>query len=932
VERGDAGRFAARLGPGKTLGLLVAVLVLGTWGFANAHAGSFWDDLYRAAQLIPLHSGADYKHVTLPLQAARFLAVVADAVVLTAVGSLLLLRRDLPNRMRLRSASDHVIVCGAGVHGSRMVKELARGCRVVVIDVDDQAPGMKERAGSREVHLVDDAVSRETLRRAGIAKASRVVAVTGDDFVNSQIASTVRALAREGRVRDGLELFVQIEDPGLARSLEEPESGLRPALPRLHVFTPNALAAAALLGEGDGPDGSHAGDRADVLADLEKQGRPHLLLVGDHPLLEAVILGVLRRRRAQILRDAGRSESGPAVRVSLIGPGAVGRIERLMGAWTPEPEAIELEAEDIDAHDETAVLANRWIRDRRAPGHCVVACEKELDSIELTVTMSRLLEPGVPLTRVTTQPASELDRQLHPLTRHTVLSIVDLAWGGDGVERISAANRVSSALARAGGSGIEDLANKVMNDRSLGIRTNAAPRISPGNRPLVQALLEAVDANVDGHSLVLLSALVRAGVTVDLDAPENLRRAAERLTEAGGLGHDSFRTWCEYARSAPDETLATDPRPSDPFGASIVRLRLAARARDGSIAVSARSPVPPDASRISIFAGGAGSMAPNTRAAIEALLTRALKHYDGLILTGGTTVGLPGAARAAARAAGLTIIGYAPSGYGEAGPGVVLRHTDVSGVGGETGPFSERDPLAMWEDILASGFNAANVRLVAFPGGEITRSEIVLARTLGAKVVWLDPSSESELGLDDDLPLGAEGVLELPPDAMTLRAFLAWPLDLPEGWPTEAIARYLHNDYREKHRDTKPPGDPALAPWESLLPALQRSNRAAAVDIPNKLGVIGRRAVKGGSRLRLTAEEIELLAELEHGRYNYERLSAGWQLGERQILRLINPSLKPWDELGDKVKQWDRDSVMNIDPALEQAGWGVESSEGLTQG
>jgi hypothetical protein len=37
----------------------------------------------------------------------------------------------------------------------------------------------------------------------------------------------------------------------------------------------------------------------------------------------------------------------------------------------------------------------------------------------------------------------------------------------------------------------------------------------------------------------------------------------------------------------------------------------------------------------------------------------------------------------------------------------------------------------------------------------------------------------------------------------------------------------------------------------------------------------------------------------------------------------VNPSLKPWDELTDQVKQWDRDSVCNIDPALAQAGWGV---------
>jgi hypothetical protein len=938
LERREARESATRLGPRNLLILFVAVLVLGTWGFANAkingHSGGFFDDLYQAVRLIPLHSGAEAQPVTWQLQVARFLAIAVDAVVLAAFGSFLLLGRDVPNRLRMWSAADHTIVCGAGVHGSRMARELASRHRVVVVDADEQSPGMKEPTGSREVHLVDDAVRKETLRRAGIARASRLIAVTGDDFVNSQIVSAVRTLARGGGVRSGLEVFVQIEDPALARSLEEGERSERRDMPRVHVFTPNALVAAALLGEGGTP---RAGERVAVLADLEDHERPHLLLAGDHPLLEAVILGELRRRRARILRNNALSGNGSAeseddetpapFRISLIGPRAIVRVERVIRSWSPEPEVMELEAEDVDTHDESSILANRWIRDRRVPAHCLVACEEELDSIELTVTMSRILDPSVPLTRVTSQPESELDRQLHSRTRHRVRSISDLAWGGEGsgVDWISAGKRLSSALVLENVRDPEVRAKELLDDRELGIHSDSAPRVSPGNRPLVQALLEAAspDAECDGN--ILLSALVGAGVSINLEAGPNLRRAAEHLAAANGTGHDSFRAWCEYARHAPDEMLERDPRPVDPLGASIVGLRLAARGRTNSLSLASPNPVDSNTSRIAIFAGAAASMPQETCVATQALLTRAFRHYDGLILTGGSTVGLAVAVRAAARVVGLHVVGYAPAGYGEPGDGVVLRETATDGTSGEE-TFSEREPMAMWTDILAGAFNAADVRVVAFPGGQITRSELVLARALGAKVVWLDPSSDAEMALEDDLPLGAEGVLEMPSDPMTLRAFLAWPVELPAGWPTETIARYLHNDYREKHRDQKPPGDPALAPWERLLPALRRSNLAAAADIPNKLQVIGKRPTKGGRRLDLSRDEVELLAELEHGRYNYERLSAGWQLGERQVLRLVNPSLMPWDNLTDQVKQWDRDSVCNIDPALAQAGWGVEGA------
>ena len=540
--------------------------------------------------------------------------------------------------------------------------------------------------------------------------------------------------------------------------------------------------------------------------------------------------------------------------------------------------------------------------------------------------MSRALEQGVPVTRITTQPESELDRQLRARTHHDTRSIAELAWGvGSGVNRISARTRLASALALDGVSRPDERATMLVRASELGLHTDAAPRISPGNRPLVEALLEAADTSSNHDGTILVSALVSAGVSVNLEAPGNLRRAAERLG-ADGDAHDAFCAWCEYARRSRDEDLTDGGRPAEPIGARIVDLALAARGKRGSPAAPAPNPVAAADSRISIFAGAAASMSSGTFDVTQALLTRAIAHYDGLILTGGTTAGIAGAVRAAAQAAELSVVGYAPAGHGEPGAGVTLRDTEVPGGAGESEPFSEREPLAMWTDILDSGFAATNVRVVGFPGGPITRSELVFARALGAEVAWLDPCSDSELALDDELPLGAEGVLELPPDPMTLWAFLSRPVTLPDGWPTEAIARYLHNDYRAKHRDKKPLGDPATAPWERLLPSLQRSNRAAASDIPNKLEVIGKRLAKGGHRLRLTPEEVELLAELEHGRYNYERLSAGWQLGERQVLRLLNPSLKPWDELTNEVKQWDRDSVCNIDPALAQAGWGVEDA------
>jgi hypothetical protein len=323
--------------------------------------------------------------------------------------------------------------------------------------------------------------------------------------------------------------------------------------------------------------------------------------------------------------------------------------------------------------------------------------------------------------------------------------------------------------------------------------------------------------------------------------------------------------------------------------------------------------------RATIFAGAAGTMTPETRGVLGSMLRLALDGYGGVVLSGGTSVGLPGLIGETARELDLHSVGYAPTGRGD--PDLYPTLYETPGAS----DFSEREAISMWCDILDAGIPIQDVRVIACPGGPITRAEILLARALGAPVAWLDPSADAELTLDDSLPFGSDGVLELPRDAMTLRAFFRWsaaPADMPEQL-RDSVAQFLHREYRVHQRARKPPGDAALAPWEQLLPSLQRSNLAQADDIPNKLAAIGMRLEQSGARLVLDERQVELLAEMEHGRWNIERLSGGWQLGERELSRLFSPHLTPWEELTEQAREYDREAVRNIDAALAAAGWGV---------
>jgi predicted Rossmann-fold nucleotide-binding protein len=403
--------------------------------------------------------------------------------------------------------------------------------------------------------------------------------------------------------------------------------------------------------------------------------------------------------------------------------------------------------------------------------------------------------------------------------------------------------------------------------------------------------------------------------------PQNLRHAAEELTQRDSPG-EAFVAWCEYARhvtlDSPAEVRNGLMKPAHERAAdTLLRLR---RATLGD--ADALEGLTPDGSllrgaqRVTIFAGAAGSMSAATAAELELLLGRALMGYPGAILSGGTGVGVPGVVGRIARAQGLRLVGYVPTGLGDARLYAEIRETP------DAHDFSELEPLAMWTDIFRAGIAVDDVRLVVCPGGQITTEEILIARALGARVGWLDPGGEASALLADTLPLGTEDVLELPPDAMSVRAFFSVSTPLTDPL-REAVARHLHNYYRRKQRGRKSHGDPALASWDDLLPALRASNYAQADDIPNKLALVHKRVVEHGEPLRLDGEQVELLAEVEHGRWNIERLTAGWQLGERHVGRNTSPDLVPWEALSEDKRDYDREAVRNIAPALEHAGWGV---------
>lgn len=138
--------------------------------------------------------------------------------------------------------------------------------------------------------------------------------------------------------------------------------------------------------------------------------------------------------------------------------------------------------------------------------------------------------------------------------------------------------------------------------------------------------------------------------------------------------------------------------------------------------------VNPDCPRILIIAGGAGSIAQNQLPALTAYFTEILSGFKGVVISGGTPVGVPGAVGSVPNRS-FKLIGYLPTTL-PAGVEKDPRYDQLI----EFGPdFSPAQPLKYWNDLLDQGANPANVVLIGYAGGLLSAFEYHLAHMLGAQ-------------------------------------------------------------------------------------------------------------------------------------------------------------------------------------------------------
>lgn len=340
-----------------------------------------------------------------------------------------------------------------------------------------------------------------------------------------------------------------------------------------------------------------------------------------------------------------------------------------------------------------------------------------------------------------------------------------------------------------------------------------------------------------------------------------------------------------------------------------------------------------------IIAGGASDMTDGKTTGYENIFRELMFDFAGTILCGGTTSGIPGlvgmikAEQEKNSRLAYELIAYLP---GKLPQNAIISsaydkiyHSDFEGFSAQV--------IVSWVDLILSGVKPAEVLLIGVDGGKVAELEYRIALAMGATVGLINYSGRAVSQILQDPQWNSHPhLLQLPNDTYT--AWALYKQSVPSSLSLEQIeflAPYVHEHYRQDALDSFDPltaGDDmnklkVMLAWEMLDKGLQESNRRQVAFYEHILrrGGIGIRVADQPADFDLQTElgmDYELLAKLEHARWNAERLLAGWKYDSaKDIARKLNPSIVAWENLSSDIRIFDYRAVESIPGFLKLIGY-----------
>ena len=325
-----------------------------------------------------------------------------------------------------------------------------------------------------------------------------------------------------------------------------------------------------------------------------------------------------------------------------------------------------------------------------------------------------------------------------------------------------------------------------------------------------------------------------------------------------------------------------------------------------------------------IITGGLDSFEENNIKNLKTIIPNAIEEYNGIIITGGQSKGIGEIVGNIKYQNDVDLIGYLP--YFT--PPEMVPNENMKIIRTlKTQDISLREVLQYWIDIISSRIEHNKIKVLGIVGERITSLEYKIAISLGANVSIVNKSfgTKSE-SLTDSVFTDSSEVKIIPMDTMTIRAFVLEEEDLMSSNlikenDLEKLAILVHSNYVTERKNDE--SNPSLNDWKNLPEDLKNANRHQilySVMILKKAGYL----VKESANINFpefTDKEIEIMAELEHGRWNMQKLLDGWKYGNKKnIEKKISPYLIPYEDLSENIKEYDREAVVNFPSVLSKIG------------
>ncbi len=349
--------------------LAVLALLLGFVGYVQADA-TVLDAIYGTLALLAFTFEEPSGSVPPTLQAARFMAPAAAAFATLTVLTALL--EDQWHLARARARRNHVVVCGLGRRGIRLVRSILSASppgSVVAIESDHANPNIAVARSLGAIVIIGDSTDVDLLHTAGVHRASTLISVLPDDADNANIASLARTLC--AKRADPLHAFCHVADGDLIAELTSASLPASGAGLTVEWFSIPERAARLLLRQ-----------HADLIRRSGASRPPHIVVVGNDELAEALVITAARQ-----WRSLAGAKSDP-ISLTVAWAGAAGWLQMLVARHPSIAELADLRHYEEDLSAANPAGARQMMRDATL----VIVCgTSDTVSLRLGFAISRLL-------------------------------------------------------------------------------------------------------------------------------------------------------------------------------------------------------------------------------------------------------------------------------------------------------------------------------------------------------------------------------------------------------------------------------------------------------------------------------------------------------------------------------------------------------------